>query len=148
MKDPQTCGKGLAERAALPAKLAELVGALAENLELHQKTLDFTDPPSKTEYDAYVSLAKQYRGTETQLGAAAKEMAGYRDLPMGRHDQQAMANPKIRDAFTRFVTLERELLKLLQGALKRDAKMLDQMSGQPRRRSSITAPGDTPLSIR
>ena len=40
MNEQQTCGKGLADRSAFPAKLGELIVAMIENLEAHQETLD------------------------------------------------------------------------------------------------------------
>lgn len=48
-----TCGKGLAENSVLPAKLGELISAIAENLEAHMQALDRTDQNSRREYDAY-----------------------------------------------------------------------------------------------
>jgi hypothetical protein len=55
--DRQTCGKGLAEHSTLPARLSELTGAMAENLELHQTTLDLTDENARKEYGAYLKRA-------------------------------------------------------------------------------------------
>jgi hypothetical protein len=132
MDDQPTCGKGLAEHSALPAKLAELEDALAENLERHQKTLDLSDENSKRELDAYVRLVRQHRTIASQLRATAQEMAGYRDLPMGRHDEQALADPYIIRAFAKFVKAEQELLDQLQRAVERDQQMLAAFSGQER----------------
>jgi hypothetical protein len=56
-------------------------------------------------------------------------MAGYRDLPMGRHDEKAMTAPVNAEAFEKFVTLEQELLALLQQRLARDQSMLGEMRG-------------------
>jgi hypothetical protein len=124
MDEQPTCGKGLAEHSTLPAKLAELEDALAENLELHQKTLDLGDGNARRELDAYVKLAKEHRRIAAQLRTTAQRMAGYRDLPMGRHDEQALADPKLLGAFATFVKREEELLSLLQHALERDRQML------------------------
>jgi hypothetical protein len=132
MDDQPTCGKGLAEHSALPAKLAELEDALAENLERHQKALDLSDENSKRELDAYVRLARQHRAIASQLRATAQEMTGYRDLPMGRHDEQALADPHIIRAFAKFVKAEQELLDQLQRAVERDQQMLAAFSGQER----------------
>jgi len=49
MGNTTTCGQGLAEHAVLPARMAELIGALAENLERHQKTLDPGDDNARRE---------------------------------------------------------------------------------------------------
>jgi hypothetical protein len=129
MNEEPTCGKGLAEHSALPAKLGELTAAIAENLELHQKTLDLTDENARKEYHAYVKLAQEYRSIATELQATADHMASYRDLPMGRHDERAMANPAALEAFANFVRLEQDLLTLLQNALQWDQKMLVDMRG-------------------
>jgi hypothetical protein len=124
MDDQPTCGKGLAEHSALPAKLAELTAALAQNLEIHQKSLDLSDENARREHDAYVKLAKEHRSISAQLAATARQMAGYRDLPMGKHDEQALADPRGLQAFQTFVRVERELLALLEGWVKRDEGML------------------------
>ncbi|HYH99912.1 hypothetical protein [Hyalangium sp.] len=129
MDDQPTCGKGLAEHSALPAKLGELTAALAENLEIHMKALDLQDPNAREEYDAYVKVAKEHRDIATRLQAAAQQMARYRDLPMGRHDEEAMADPKALEAFEKFVRLEQELLALLQQWVERDRQMLGEIHG-------------------
>jgi hypothetical protein len=130
MDDQPTCGKGLAEHSALPAKLAELENELAENLELHQKTLDLSDENARKELDAYVKLARKHRSIAAQLRETARQMSGYRDLPMGRHDDRALADPKLVEAFERFVQVEGELLTHLQGALERDRQMLAAARGR------------------
>jgi len=132
MDDQPTCGKGLAEHSALPAKLADLEDALAENLELHQKTLDLSDENSRKELDAYVRLAGQHRSIASQLRATAGEMAGYHNLPMGRHDERALADPRLIRAFAKFLRAEQELQTQLQRAVERDQQMLAAFSGQER----------------
>lgn len=129
MEDEPTCGKGLAEHSVLPAKLGELTAAVAEILEVHMTALDLSDENSRKEHDAYRELAKEHRETAVQLQATAERMAGYRDLPMGRHDMEVMASPKAREVFERFVKLEQEILELLQRRLERDRQMLGEMGG-------------------
>ena len=126
----QTCGKGLAEHSALPAKLGEWTAAMAENLERHTETLDLSDENSRRERDAYLELAKGYGQIATRLQATARQMAGYRDLPMGRHDPKAMASPRLRDAFEKFVSQEQDLLTLLQKRVEQDRGMLVGMGGR------------------
>jgi hypothetical protein len=127
IEDQPTCGKGLAEHSVLPAKLGALTASVAELLDVHMKALDLTDKDSKTEHAAYATLAKEHRRIATRLEATAKQMAGYRDLPMGRHDPKAMSSPRAIKAFERFVKLEHELVALLQGRLEQDRKMLIEM---------------------
>ena len=123
--DQPTCGKGLAANAVLPAKLAELTAATAEVLERHTRALDLTDPAAREELDAYTALVRVHRTIAGQLASLAQQMAGYRDLPMGRHDETAMADPKGQaEAFQRFVAIERELLALLSAKVEEEDQLL------------------------
>jgi hypothetical protein len=124
MDDHPTCGKGLAENAVLSAKLAELTASVADILEAHMPALDLTDERSKREYEVYRRLAEDHRRAGLQLEAIGKQMAGYRDLPMGRHDEKAMAAPAVVESFQKFVGLEQELLALLQRRIEQDRQML------------------------
>jgi hypothetical protein len=121
-----TCGKGLAEHARLPDKLAELTAAVADVLEHHLATLDLTDDDSRREDAAYRSLVENHRRAARDLRAIAEEMAGYRDLPMGRHDLAALSQPDALRPFATLVRLEEELLVLLQARLQQDHAMLEQ----------------------
>ena len=129
MDEQQTCGKGLAEHSALPATLGRLIAAMAEILDLHQRALDLTDENGRTEYKAYVPLALECRMAANQLQTTAEHMAGYRDLPMARHDERQMAAPENLEAFATFVRFEQELFALLQRSLERDQQMLAAMRG-------------------
>ena len=125
MEDDQpTCGKGLAEHSAIPAALGALSAALAENLEVHMTALDLTDEHSRAEHDAYRELAAAHRDIAARLEATAGRMAGYRDLPMGRHDDAAMAVPRVLEVFESFVQREEALLALLERSVERDRQML------------------------
>ena len=129
MQEEQTCGEGLAENSVLPAHLGVLTAAMAEVLEVHRKALDLTDPNAKAEDDAYAKLVDKHREIAATLQAAADRMAGYRDLPMGRHDEQAMTTVEFLDAFGNFVKAKQELLILLQKQVELDQTMLVQMRG-------------------
>jgi len=123
----QTCGKGLADRSVLPAKIAEVLAVLSQNLAQHVPTLDLSDEHAKAEHDAYVHLVESYRVIGDQLRKTAAEMAGYRALPMARHDMQAMTAPGIIDAFEHFVRVETSLCELLEGMIAGDRKMIAMM---------------------
>ena len=127
MDTPQTCGRGLAHHSHLPAKLAELTDALAAVLERHMRALDLTDPSSREELDAYRHLANEHRDLAARLHSVATEMAGYRDLPVGRHDRKEMASPEATDVFERFVKTEEELATLLESRLRQNRNLLDEM---------------------
>jgi hypothetical protein len=127
MNEERTCGKGLAERSALPAKLAELTAAMAEILAFHQRSLDLTDTNARKELQAYVRLDEEYRLVSSLLKSTAATMAGYRDLPMGRHDVRMLGSEENAETFARFLKVEQELSDLLQGSMERDQNMLGQM---------------------
>ena len=124
MEQRQTCGKGLAEHSTLPAKLAELIASTAKNLELHMETLDLTDPNSRREYEAYQKLVKEHQDISTRLKKTAREMEGYRELPMGKHDQKKLSDPVVIDAFKRYTNLEQELLTILNKQITEDKEMI------------------------
>ena len=127
MDDQPTCGKGLAQHSSLPATLAELMDAMAGNLELHTKALDLTDDNARLELDAYMKLAKQLRQVATALEATASDMAGYRELPMARHHPEAMRDPGLLQAFERFVGREEALYELLRARIDQHRSTLGQM---------------------
>jgi hypothetical protein len=129
MDDETSCGKGLADHSVLPAKVAELIDAVAHNLELHMTALDLQDPNSREEHEAYARLATQHRNIAAQLHTLARQMASYRDLPRGRHDQQAMSEPRFYKAFEVLVQREHELQGLLQHKLDQHRQLLAAMRG-------------------
>jgi hypothetical protein len=123
--DQPTCGKGLAANADLPAKLAELTAAMADVLERHTGVLDLTDSAAREEFDAYSALVQAHRAVAGELASLAQQMAGYRDLPMGRHDEAALADPQGQAAaFQRLLTTERELLALLSTKVAEGEELL------------------------
>ena len=124
-----TCGQGLAENSVLPGKLGELTAAMAETLDAHMRMLDVDDPPSRKEYEVYFQLANEQRETAARLLATANEMAGVRDLPMGRHDITEQSKSQLVEAFTKYVRVEQELLLLLEQAAQQDQNMLSEMCG-------------------
>jgi hypothetical protein len=123
--EEQTCGKGLADNSALPAKLGELEAALAAVLEAHMKALDLSDENSRAEHEAYERIARGHREAAGQLEATAREMAAQRDLPMGRHNMKALAGGEQMAAFERYVRVKRELVGLLEETLAEDEAMLE-----------------------
>ena len=133
MGDERTCGKGLAENAALPAALGAVIRAMAEVLELHTRALDLKDPNAAKEREAYAKLVNEQRAVAAELQATANRMTGYRDLPMASHDMTAMSDARSEAAFENFVTAKKELLALLQKTKEQDEKMLATMREALRR---------------
>ena len=122
MEEQQTCGQGLAEHSELPARIAEVTEAMADNLRVHMQALELDDEAARQEHAVYLHLVEEQRQAAGRLRAVAGEMAAARDLPMGRHDTQTMRSPEVGEAFQRFVEARQELLHLLQ-----------QMAGQDQR---------------
>ena len=129
--EEQTCGQGLAEHSVLPAQLAEVTEAMADNLMAHMQALELDDEAARQEHAVYLRLAEEQRQTAARLRAVAAEMAAARDLPMGRHDRQAMTSPEVANAFQRFVKDKQDLLALLQRMVEQDQRMLAEMRQAP-----------------
>lgn len=119
-----TCGSGLAEHATLPGCAAAVFAAMAENLRLHQATLDLRDPRARREHEVYVALEVQYRDIVSRLVRVADAMTAARDLPMGRHLPDKLADAALHHAFVDFVQKEADLAALLERDLERDRAML------------------------
>ena len=124
MDQPTTCGQGLAQNAALPGRLADVFGAIAENLETHLTALDPTDKRSRPEFDAYVALATEHREIESRLRALAVQMKAYQDLPMAAHDMTVLKSPDAANVLERLVGQEKHLAARLQDRVEHYGTML------------------------
>lgn len=125
--DAPTCGIGVAQHAAIPAKLATMFEGLAETFALHRRMLKREDAASKQEDDVYRELAETWSDLAKRVAHAASRMAEQRDLPMGAHDESAWG-PEHHQAFEKFVRGQSDLLALLRVAAERDEKVLASMS--------------------
>ena len=124
MEEEQTCGKGLADHAALPASLGELIASTARVLEVHMKALDPADANAKREIDAYRDVAVAHRRLANELATLAERMRSYRTLPAAPHDMSFMSSPAPRHAFAGFVAQEEKVLALLTARVESDKEML------------------------
>jgi hypothetical protein len=122
--EPRTCGRGLAERSAFPARLSALSAAMVDILETHQQTLDLSDDNARAEHTAYQLLANDYRNIATQLRTTADRMMAYRDLPMARHHAHLLVAPETRRALATFIERERDIAALLKTWIDQDEAML------------------------
>ena len=127
MDEQQTCGRGLAEHSVLPARLAGVIEAMADNLRVHMGALELDDEPAREEHAVYLRLAEEQRQAAGRLRAIAGEMATARDLPMGRHDLQTLSSPEVAEAFRRFVAAKQELAATLQEMAEEDRRLLAAM---------------------
>src|SRR5262245_52400340 len=128
MSDEQTCGKGLAENAVLPAKLAELIESQAAVLEHHMSSLDRAQPAGRAEYDAYESLVTQHRRIARLLAQTAENMTSSRDLPTAGHNIDALSNAIAVAVFQKFVQREEELAAMLKRRVEGHLTMLQSMN--------------------
>lgn len=125
MDEQPTCGNGIAANAVLPRAMGRVAFALSGVLECHTKALDVKDPAGRMEYDAYRRLVDAFRALAPQLRTLGEQMAGYRDLPMARHDPSAMASPEAVAALKEFVSVEQQLLDVLQEQVQEYRQILD-----------------------
>ena len=109
-----TCGRGLADSAAVPSALAAVAAGIAQNLEVHTRALDPGDPAATQERQVYERVMHSLRGAALDLHAAAEEMAAAVELSMGAHDMAAMTTTDVLDAFERLVAAEDDLRRLLE----------------------------------
>lgn len=121
-----TCGKGSAEHAIIPAKIADFLKSLAGNLREHVPTIDTSDPNGQAERDAYIHLSTEYEAVSDHLARTAKRMRDFRDLPAAQHHEETLADARLIQAFARFVALETELADLLATAVEQDRQLLQQ----------------------
>jgi hypothetical protein len=127
METPTTCGQGVAAHAVLPERAAALFEAIAATLAHHRKALDLSDGAAREEDEAYAKLVVEMSEVVTRLRSVEARMSGYLNLPMGRHEESAMAGPESVAVFEKYVEAEEHLLSLLQLWLARDRRMLDSM---------------------
>jgi len=119
-----TCGRGLAQSAAVPAGLAAVAAGFAQNLEIHIRSLDPGDAAAVQERTVYEGIFRNLRSAAADLGTAAAEMALAVDLPMVEHDMAAITTPDVLDAFERSVVAEDELRRLLDARHVDNEQML------------------------
>lgn len=125
MEDDQwTCGKGVAANAIVPEKLGSFMQAFAELLEDHTRSLDLEDANARVERDAYLHLVREQRAIAAHLERLAGAMRGYRDLPMGAHDETVLADQRSRETFAAFIHAEEELTALLRADTEEHKAML------------------------
>jgi hypothetical protein len=128
MDEQPTCGKGLAANAALPAKVSEVLAAMAEVLENHRTALDRTDPASRDEDKAYDNLSRRFQTIARELKDAADAMVGSRDLPMGRHNMDVMRSAEPARRFGVLIEADAGLQALLEERAKQHQQLRDQAS--------------------
>lgn len=125
MVEEPTCGKGIAANAALPAKLADLMTALADTLEEHRRALNLSEPAGQAEDEAYAVLVSEHQAIAAHLASVALRMESYSSLPVASHDAEAMADPARMAPYARFVALQREIGAMLHTSAAEGEAMLE-----------------------
>lgn len=124
MEEQDTCGRGLAQSAVVPAALAAVASGMAQNLEVHVRALDPSDAAAAQEQGVYERVAHRLRSAAADLQVAAAEMASAVDLPMGAHDMAAMTTTDALGAFEGYVAAEDDLRGLLDARREDNEQML------------------------
>jgi hypothetical protein len=128
-EEQPTCGKGLCAHAVLPEAISALMSTMADLLQNHTRSLDLDDANARLERDAYDRLVHDQRLIASSLEGLAAAMRSYRDLPMGAHDESALADRRSREVFASFIRAEEGVLALLQEGTAEHRAMLRSLDG-------------------
>jgi hypothetical protein len=104
--------------------MGELIGAMAELLHNHIRSLVLDDAAVRAERAAYERLVKEQRAVAARLDDLASAMRSYRDLPMAAHEESVLSDRMSLDVFAAFVQAEESLLALLQKTAAEHRSML------------------------
>ena len=129
MNEHQACGKGLADQAVVPARMADMIDAVAATLEAHTGALDLDDENAQVERRVYDRLADGHRRVAAELRSLREQMAGAYDLPAAKHDRETLVGQPALSAYERYVEAEQALLDLLDARVERDRGLLAAMAG-------------------
>jgi hypothetical protein len=143
--EEQTCGQGLAENSVLPAQLAEVTEAMADNLQVHMQALELDDPAARQEHAVYLRLVEEQRQA---AGPPARRRRGDGRRPRPAHGpprRPDMTSPEVTHAFQHLVRAKQELLALLQRTADQDRRMLAAMEG-PRKSRAVDFASPWPQS--
>ena len=128
MDEHHACGRGLADQAVVPARMADVLEAVSATLEAHTGSLEADDENAQVERRVYDRLADGHRRITAELRALHEQMAGAYDLPPARHDGAALVGQAAVTAYERYVEAEQALLDLLQARIERDRRLLHAMA--------------------
>jgi hypothetical protein len=127
MDEEHTCGKGVAANAVIPERMGRLLGATADVLESHIRSVSGEDPGGRQEIAAYEHLVRDHRAAASALAALAETMRSYRDLPPAPHDMTALMDAASVEAMGKLVQAQQDLLSPLQERAAEYAEMMKQM---------------------
>jgi hypothetical protein len=127
-----TCGQMMAEKAVLPAKMAELVTAVAANAEAHAAFMLSTEPKSKeaaAEAEGLRKLAQIHRDLAIQFTKTSEAMKSAAAWPAAPHDMAKMqVDAKISESNKAMLTTHRDMAAMLQ----KEVAMMEKQAPAPK----------------
>ncbi len=114
--DDKTCGQMIAERSALPAKMAQLMTAVTHMLDAHAKLMVAgKSKEGKKEAAELKKLSKLHAGLAANFKKTAEAMKKLYAMPGAPHDPAKMAeDPKVGEAMKELITSQKEMIALMQ----------------------------------
>lgn len=114
----KTCGQMMSEKAVLPAKMAELVTAVATMADAHANFMLTSEPKSKeaaAEAEGMKKLAQMHRDSAVAFTKIAESLKAAAAWPAAPHDmKKMMADPKIQESMKLMLSTHKEMAALLQ----------------------------------
>ncbi len=113
-----SCGHMFAEKAVLPATMAEVMKNVAAMLNAHA---DFSanSADGKAEAEGLRALAKQHSDLEVMFTATAAKMNEAASWPEAKHDMKAMKeDPKLKEAMMTMLKSHEKMAALLNKEVK------------------------------
>lgn len=107
----KSCGQMTADAAAMPAKVAELMSAYAEEADAHAAYMAGIkgDKNAAAEADGMKKLATSYRDSAAALTKTADAMKAAAAWPASKHDMKAMtADAKLKAAMDKVAGLQKD----------------------------------------
>jgi hypothetical protein len=107
----KTCGQMVADSAPMPAKVAELMTAYAEEAEAHAvyQAAQKGDKNAAAEAEGMKKLAQSYRDAAAALAKTAEAMKAAAAWPGAKHDMKAMAaDAKLKAAMDKVQAQQKE----------------------------------------
>ncbi len=130
MPEHMTCGQMMAAESAMPAKMNELMTAIADGMEMHAKWSGTANKVAKGEHDAMMKIAKDHRQMGAMMKSTSEEMMKQKNLASAPHDMKAM-DPKMGETMTKQVTLEREMATMMMKDADETEKAVQMMAKAP-----------------
>ena len=129
----KTCGQMIAEKAVLPAKMAEVMQAVTDMMDAHAKyMLTNKDKDSKKEAAALQKLAKEHKALSASFKKTADGMKKLADLPGAPHDMgKMMADPAIQASMKAMLQTHKDMAALLQKEVTEMEGMMKGGGGTP-----------------